>query len=338
MNINNNNIFFSDIKTYILESKIDKYIKISDKLFDKLINYSELINIIKDFQPIKKLIFYIIHYLRSYKGSKYNIIINNNIKIKDIINNDKIYQDFNFVLYLNDYMISINCLNMKGQSTKYKIKLKYYENILKYKKLNLLISKYKLIYFKCLNKYINDDLIYKIVEDYIISNNNIIYKKIINECIFITKNQNIKYYKTFDKPNNVYARSWNINNINKLYRPSYYIVFNLQILPYIFDKHNYNCNCDRCFYNIDFPRMRYLLNKYNNPVSGHYSNYYNNYIKLILYINSTYGINYKNKNSIYYYNKDFKLGFNNNNKYNHIILKNNKSKKQQLINLYHLHH
>lgn len=334
-----NNIFFSDIKFIILESTIEPYIYLSDKLFDKKINYISLLNIIKDFQPIKKFIFYVIHYLRSYKGiKKYNYFIIKNLKCKTIIYDTKLCSELDFIFYLTDDMICFNCIKMNGESTKYKTKLRYYNHILKYNKLNLLISKNKLNYFKCLNKFLPDDLIYKIIENYIISNNNILYKKVINECIYITKNQSIKYYKAYDKPNNIYPTSWNMNNTYRIVRPSYYIVYSLQVLPYLFDKHNTNCTCDRCIYNIDFPRIRYLLNKYYNPHSDHYSNYYNNYIKLILYINSTYGINYKSKNSIFYYKNKFNLGFNKNKKYNHIILKNNKSKHKQLINLYHLHH
>ena len=106
-------------------------------------------------------------------------------------------------------------------------------------------------------------------------------KKVINECIFITKNQYIKYYRLFDKPNRVYGKSWNFDNYlsNKNFRPCSYIIYNLQILPYLFDKHNIDCKCDRCLYNIDYPRIRYIFNHYNNPISGHYSNYFNNEIQ-----------------------------------------------------------
>jgi len=61
------------------------------------------------------------------------------------------------------------------------------KHILNKNKLNLLIAKNKLIYSYVLNKYLSNDLIEKIVENYIISNNNIIYKKTINENIFMSK-------------------------------------------------------------------------------------------------------------------------------------------------------
>ena len=70
------------------------------------------------------------------------------------------------------------------------------------------VIKYFHLYFKCLNKFLPDDLIYKIIENYIISNNNILYKKVINECIYITKNQSIKYYKTFEKDHKQYKKEY----------------------------------------------------------------------------------------------------------------------------------
>ena len=242
-------------------------------------------------------------------------------------------------MYLNDYMVSHNCFNMKGESTIKQKRLKYYTFIIKSRKLNLLLAKQKLIYLRSLNNYLPDDLIEKIIEDYIISNNNILYKRVINECIFITKKQYIKYYKLFDKPNNIYGRSWNFDNLNsnKIIRPHYKIIYNLQILPYLFDKHSNKCNCDRCLYNIDFPRIRYLLDKYNNPQTGHNSSYYNNYIKFILYCHITRGLNYINFKNKHYHKNNIILGFNRNNKFQHIILKNNKSKWKQLTNLYHLY-
>ena len=117
---------------------------------------------------------------------------------------------------------------------------------------------------------------------------------------------------------------------NRKYRPNKYIIYNLQIQPYLFDKHP-----DRCRYNIDFPRIRYLYKYYNNPISGQYSNYFNNYIKLLLNIYITRGINYNNIKNKHYKNNKFILGFNrNSSKYNHIILKNNKSKWKQLIKIW----
>ena len=215
------------------------------------------------------------------------------------------------------------------------------KHILNKNKLNLLIAKNKLIYSYVLNKYLSNDLIEKIVENYTISNNNIIYKKTINENIFMSKKIYISYYKIFDKPNSVYGKTWDFDNHQsyRIFRPNYNIIFNLQLLPFIFDSHTNKCKCDRCTYNIDFPRIIYLLRKYDNPLSGHYSNYFNNHIKFMLYLTFTRGINYKHKKNKHYYTKDFIGGFPHliNYKYKHIFLKNNKSNWKQLTNLWNLY-
>lgn len=333
-----NNIFFSDIIHIIRETNINTFIEYSDNLFDKLISYENLYNYIISLQSIKKYILYVVHYIRSYIGNKkYNYCLHKNLKCKTILDDININNNFHYVFFLDDHMLCNLLIRLNGASTNYKRKINYYNYILNKNKLNLLISKRKLHYTFVLNNFISNDLIEKICEDYIISNNNIIYKKVINECIFLTKNQYINYYKTFDKPNRVYGKSWNFDNYlcNRKYRPNKYIIYNLQIQPYLFDKHPGNCECDRCRYNIDFPRIRYLYKFYNNPISGQYSNYFNNYVKLLLNIYITRGINYNNIKNKHYKKKKFILGFNrNSSKYNHIILKNNKSKWKQLIKIW----
>jgi len=330
--------FFYDIVDIIRDTNINEFIEYSNNLFDNKLSFEDIYKYISLLQPIKKYILFIVHFIRSYKGEKkYNYAIHKYIKCKFIIDDSILLNDFKHVYYLNDYMLTTILLNTKGASSEYKLLINYYNYILNKNKLNLLISKQKLNYSHSLNKYLSNDLIEKICEEYIISNYNIILKKVINECIFITKNQYIKYYRLFDKPNRVYGKSWNFDNYlsNKNFRPCSYIIYNLQILPYLFDKHNIDCKCDRCLYNIDYPRIRYIFNHYNNPISGHYSNYFNNYIKLILNININRGLNYNNKYNKHHYNNDFILGFHRKDKkYKHIILKNNTSKWHQLIKIW----
>lgn len=334
-----NNIFFDDIKNIILNTPIKHFIKLSDDLFDKKYSYGNLYKIISELQSIKKYILYLIHYLKSYKGiKKYDYSLGPETKIKELLNNNLFKTDFNYIFFMNDHMISHNCFSMKGESTRYHNILKYYSKILNKNKLNLLIAKRKLIYSYSLNKYLTNDLIEKISENYIISNNNIIYKKTINENIFMSKRLYISYYKMFDKPNSIYGKSWNFDNYQsyKIFRPKYRIIYILQILPYLLDNHTNDCRCDRCIYNIDFPRIIYLLRHYDNPISGHFSNYFNNHIKFILYLAFTRGINYKNTINKHHYTKSFIFGFPHlkNYKYKHIILKNNKSNWKQLTNLW----
>ena len=92
------NIFFSDIKNIILDTSICEFLILSDKLFENEISYLDFHKHITNYQPIKKYVFYIIHYIRSYRGIKeYNYFLNKDVKLRNIIENNILNYNFDYV-------------------------------------------------------------------------------------------------------------------------------------------------------------------------------------------------------------------------------------------------
>ena len=107
------------------------------------------------------------------------------------------------------------------------------------------------------------------------------------------------------------------------------MIHTYQILPYLFNHERYfdSCdgNCDYCLYKIDYPRQKYLYDKYKNDIrKGKHSNFYNNWIKYQYCLCSTIGRSQKRTGFISIYDRKNNYKKNIYPKYkSHLVLKNN---------------
>ena len=96
-----------DIQNIIINQGIQDYFIISDDLFEKKYNYSELYSLIVGYPFIKKFILYVVHYFKSIRGEKYyNFNIDGDMTIKAIWYNSYIMGVFNYLFLYNDNIIT----------------------------------------------------------------------------------------------------------------------------------------------------------------------------------------------------------------------------------------
>ena len=99
-----------DIKDLLMNQEIHDYFIISDDLYEKKYNYSELYNLIVEYPFIKKYILFVVHYFKSIRGDKYyNFYIDGEMKIRDVWYNPYIMSVFNYLFCYNDNSQCHNC-------------------------------------------------------------------------------------------------------------------------------------------------------------------------------------------------------------------------------------
>ena len=336
-----------DIKDILMNQEIHDYFIISDDLYEKKYNYSELYNLIVEYPFIKKYILFVVHYFKSIRGDKYyNFNIDGEMKIRDVWYNPYIMSVFNYLFCYNDNKFTYEILNIQGFSSIHKIKLEKYKKELDNKKIELFTSKQKLAFVSKVNNFLSDDLL-EYICDNLINKEMILNLKNIKQNIKLSiKNTKSFYSIQHINYNDIYCYSWKFTNIiykvNMLYlRPDISFVKNYQVLPFIFDhESNFDsCNgdCDYCVFKIDYPRQVYLYKKrlYNNRHKGKHSNFYNNWMLFQYYLICTNGRISKRSGFISIYNRK-KNYIRNEYKRNksHIILKNNIDRWKNLNNIW----
>jgi hypothetical protein len=276
-----------DIKNIIHNKSLSTYFKISEDIYDKKIGFKELMIIIDNEVLIVKWLIYVLHYLKSDNGIMINNIeYNYDNKCGDILENVDLIKEFNYVYYYNDNRIVWDIFNMMGDSDRYKNYMNKITMELSMKRLNLMISKMNLSLMKCLNDKISDDLIVKITDNLLTHDKNNM-KRLLNNKLKISRSLTENYYLGLDvMPENVYCYSWNFNNVDNSLRLNRSDGKKNQILPFVFDCHrniyfnNLTRCCDRCIYNIDYPRELYLYYKRKrvNRLKGRGVNYLKDWI------------------------------------------------------------
>lgn len=276
-----------DIKYIIHNKSLSTYFELSEDIYDKKIGYKELLVIIDNEILIIKWLIYVLHYLKSDNGiKKYNMEYDYDNKCCDILENIDLKKNFNFIYYYNDNRIAWEILNMRGVSERYKNHINRITRELIGKNLNLMVSKKNLSLMISLNDKISDDLIIKITDN-LLTHEKIKKKNELNNNLKMSRSLTENYYLGLDViPENVYCYSWNFNNIDNSLRLNGLDGKRNQILPFIFDCHrniyfnNLTRCCDRCIYNIDYPRELYLYYKRKmvNKKKGRGINYYKNWI------------------------------------------------------------
>ena len=203
-----------DIKDIIMNQGIQDFFIISDDLFDKKYNYSELYSLIVGYPFIKKFILYVVHYFKSIRGEKYyNFNIDGDMTIKDIWYNTYIMGVFNYLFLYNDNKFTYEILNIQGFSSTYKIKLEIYKKELIDKKLELFTSIQKLAFVSKVNNFLSDDLL-EYVCDNLINKEKIINLKNIKQNINISLTNTKSFYSIQHiNYNEIYCYSWKFTNI-----------------------------------------------------------------------------------------------------------------------------
>ena len=339
MNLNLNN----DVEAIANNTTLEGSIFLSNELFDKKISYCEFYDIIKDLSFVKKYIFYIVHILRSYYGDKYlGMEVTSIMSVKEILDNDALQGHFKFLNYYDTHKYVYEIFNMTGVSDTKKIYLKKIKKELENKKIKLHYAKRKLAFVRRIDSFLSNDLIESIF-DYLPNDDNINDLKNIKSSIYISIKNTKDYYDSIGLDYyNIYCYSWKLMNnafINHV-RPSQRVIHNYQILPYLFNQERYynSCdgNCDYCLYKIDYPRQKYLHDKYKNDMrKGKHSNFYNNWIKYQYYLCSTIGRCSKRTGFISIYDRKNYYKKNIHPKYkSHLILKNNISAWKNFENVW----
>lgn len=270
--------------------------------------------------------------LRSYYGEKYiGLELSSTMTVQEILNNTAIFDYFKFLNYYDNDKYVYEIFNMVGVSDEKKIYLKRIKKELENKKIKLYYAKRKLAFVRRIDSFLSNDLIENIF-DYFPNEENIINLKTIQSSIKISINNTKDYYETIGLDyHHIFCYSWKLinNPFTNNIRPNKNIIKVYQVLPYLFAHERYfdSCEgeCDYCLYKIDFPRQKYLREKYKNDFrKGKHSNFYNNWIKFQYYLCSTIGRTSRRAGFISIYDRRNSYKKNTYPKYkSHIILKNN---------------